>query len=107
LAGGGTALISPFLAALYIIACKGKGHSPSGNGIVVSIVTFISVISYSIYLVHALVLEVLDWTGIGYSIFYAVMFTVLTLVLSILSYEFIENRLSKRISSSIFDRIGI
>ena len=107
LAGGGTALISPFLASLYIIACRGKNSTLPSNGIAVAAVTFISTISYSIYLVHAMVIEVLDALQIGYSIAYLIVFVLATIVISLLSYEFVENRLAKWLSARIFDRLHI
>lgn len=106
LAGGGTALITPFLAVLYIIACRGKKHTLSVNGPVIGIVSFISMISYSIYLVHAGVLAVLDHIGIRNGFVYIALFTVLTLVLAFITYNLIEVKAAKWIEGRIFDRLG-
>ncbi|WP_026520223.1 acyltransferase family protein [Butyrivibrio sp. FCS006] len=107
LAGGGTALITPFLAALYIIACKGKTLSVRKDSIMVTLVTFISTISYSIYLVHAGVLAVLDRVGITSAFTYIPIFAVLTLILSYITYNLVEVKFARWLEGGIFDRLGL
>ncbi len=107
LTGGGTALVSPFLAALFLIACRGKAAKLKQDGLLRALVTYISTISYSVYLVHLAVLTVLDVLSISNAVLYLAVFFVTTIILSTVTYNQIEVRFARWAETKLFDLLGI
>ena len=106
LVDSGTAIITPFLAVLYIMAGR-NGSGKNVNGVLAGGVGFVSTISYSIYLVHVAVLSVMDCVTIESVVIYLPVFVLLTLVLSYLSYNLIEARFARWAEAKLFDLLGI
>lgn len=88
----GTSIIAPLLASVFILATRDSKNS-SNLGILEKGINCISMISYSIYLIHVVVIEVLDYIGVLHGATYAIVLIVCTAILSVASYYLIEKRL--------------
>lgn len=104
LTGSGTALAAPLMASLYIIGTRNVETILSESNIIYRGIAYISAISYSIYLDHALIVNLLDFIGIEDSIVYALVLIVGTLVLSVITYNIIEVRLARFLESKIYGK---
>lgn len=93
----GEAIVPPLLASIFILATLGNKESLPERGILKKIVCFIAKISYSIYIIHIAVFNLLDIVQIGNGVIYIIVFLVLTFGLSILSYNMIERKLSYKL----------
>ena len=100
----GTSIISPLLASVFILATRNSKNS-SNLGIIEKSINYISIFSYSIYLIHVVVIEVLDYVGVLQGAIYAIMLIVCTAVLSVASYYLIEKRLGNVLMKSIMGLI--
>lgn len=99
LVGSGTAIISPFLAGLYVVITRKIKPTIGRDGIVYKTVTFISTISYSLYLIHVAVLLTLDEIFSQSGVLYFIIFIVVTVIISYYSYVFVETELARKIKS--------
>ncbi|MCR4635501.1 MAG: acyltransferase [Butyrivibrio sp.] len=88
----GTAIISSLIAAVFIL-CTRIVDTGYKQNIIGRCIGFISMISYSIYLIHAVVIEVMDIVGNLQGIAYTVVLIACTSFLSVLSYLGIEKRM--------------
>ena len=95
LTGSGNALMAPVIASLFILATRNNKLVVGEKNVIYRIVNCISVTSYSIYLVHALVITVMDALEIKLGAGYLVIFLIATIGLTALSYCFVEKRLAK------------
>ena len=87
----GTTIIASLLAASFIIATRNLNSDDSFT-FVKRIIQHISMISYSIYLIHPAVIEVLDKTSDLQGIAYGIVMILCTMFFSILSYHLIEKK---------------
>ncbi len=97
LTDNGNSLVAPVIASMYLLASRGNKLVLSEKNLVYKVVTGISAVSYSIYLVHILVFTVLDELWRTYDVGYLVMFVLATTLLTILSYYFVEKKLSGKL----------
>ncbi len=97
LADGGTAIISPFLAGLYIVFSRMTQTTISYDSIIYKVVRFVSNISFSLYLVHVAVLLTLDELRIDRNGVYFVLFVIFTISISVFTYLFVEIKLSNKL----------
>ena len=104
LTGSGTALAAPFMAALYILGTRNISSRISESSIVYKAVTLISTISYSIYLDHVLVVNVLDHVVIKSGLIYTIVLVIGTLILSVITYNVIEVRLARFLKSKLYGK---
>ncbi len=88
----GTALIASLLATTFILSTRNLKSSDNFR-ISKRIIQYISMISYSIYLIHAAVIVVLDRTSDLQGIAYGVAMIGCTIIFSIISYYLIEKKL--------------
>jgi len=88
----GTSIIAPLLASVLILATRNSKNS-SNLGIIEKSINYISMVSYSIYLIHVVVIKVLDYIEVFYGATYAIVLIVSTAVISVASYYLIEKRL--------------
>ncbi len=103
LSGSGMAIVPSFILALIILGTR--NGEVSTNGLVGTVVTFLSGISYSIYLVHTAVIQVLDYYNSFSGIVYAVVLIVATFILSILSHKFVEEGFGKWLTDKLLNRL--
>lgn len=97
LTGSGNALLAPVLASLFLLATRGNKLEVSENNVIYRMVNCISITSYSIYLIHALVFTVMDALKITIDTEYLVVFIVVTAVLTAVSHNFVENKLATKL----------
>ncbi len=95
LAGTGEAIVAPLLASLFILVANGKETHFSDNNILKILVCYIAKMSYSIYLIHVLVFNFLDMSGLSRGAVYIIVFFLTTIGISVLSNYYIENKLAK------------
>lgn len=92
LTNNGSALLAPVIASLYLLVTREIKLVPRKESIVNTAVTFISTVSYSIYLGHAMVFTIMDAVGIKIGLVYLLVFIISTVVVTILFYFIIEKR---------------
>ncbi len=97
LTGKGEMIGSPLLASLYIVATRKRQVNLSQNNIIYKAVSNISIISYSLYLDHVIVVNVLDYMRITDTIAYLLCFLFGSLSLAYVTYKLVEVRLSGRL----------
>lgn len=80
------------LVAIFIVA---TGNQTLPQGVVRRMIETISEYSYSIYLVHAAVLGVLDYFRMESAVVFTIVFLVMTMLFSFVLYQFIEKRVGR------------
>ncbi len=88
----GTSIIAPLLASVFILATRNIKNN-SKPGIIEKSINYISMISYSVYLIHVVIIEALDYIGVLHGVTYAIVLIVCTSLISVASYYLIEKRL--------------
>lgn len=86
------------LVAIFIVA---TGNQTLPQGVVRRMIETISEYSYSIYLVHAAVLGVLDYFRIESAVVFTIVSLVMTMLFSFVSYQFIEKRVGRFLATRI------
>ncbi|WP_034445953.1 acyltransferase family protein [Butyrivibrio sp. AE2032] len=97
LTGSGTAVISPAIAAVYVVMTRRIKPLLNKWNLCYKVVTFISVISYSLYLIHVAVLLFLDEIFDEKGMLYVFLFVLLTLGLSCITYVFVETKFARKL----------
>ena len=95
LTGKGEILNAPLLAGMYIIATSGRKIGISEHNVIYKIISGISMISYSLYLDHALVVSLLDFFEVTNNIVFGICFVVLSFLLAVFTYCYVEKTMSK------------
>ncbi len=96
----GLSLVPQLIVSLYILGTRGSFEIVSEKNILYRIITFLSTISYSVYLNHIFIMHLLGTFGITNRL----LWVILTLIVSTITYYFIENKLGKTIESALISR---
>ena len=89
LTGGGTAIVAPCLAVMYIVVTRGVTIS---NKVLFRVINFLSMISYSIYLDHAAVIEVMDHLKMPHGLMYGGVLIASSFILAVITYNLVEKK---------------
>lgn len=97
LTGKGVAIIPPLLVTLYILLMQSLGTERCNNKHVSEVIVFFSSISYSVYLIHAAVIEVFSAMNVHGETSYAISLIVLSVVISMIMHKYIEKTIGNKL----------
>ncbi|MCR4739211.1 MAG: acyltransferase [Lachnospiraceae bacterium] len=102
LTDSGKALAPQLAASLYILMTGGAFAGVSENSIIYRVITFLSMISYSVYLDHVFIMSLLGALGISNRI----LWVALTLVMSVITYYLVEKKFGNFFCSILLRKAG-